>query len=59
MASLPGKLLRSVSAATIGTAIVMMHLVLAERERARRQAESAGVRADAWTPVGTTIGLSR
>jgi hypothetical protein len=36
MRALPAKLLRAVSDATIGTVIVMAHVVLAERERVRR-----------------------
>jgi hypothetical protein len=35
MRSLPAKLLDAVSDATIGTAIVMVHLLLADRLRAR------------------------
>lgn len=31
----PAKLLRAMSDATVGTAIVMLHLVLADRDRAR------------------------
>jgi hypothetical protein len=37
MRVLPSKLLRAVSDATIGTAIVMAHVLLAERERVRRR----------------------
>jgi hypothetical protein len=37
MRAFPGKLLRAVSDATIGTAIVMVHMVLADRERHRRR----------------------
>lgn len=36
----PGKLLRAMSDATLGTAIVMMHLVLADRARARSDRNS-------------------
>lgn len=35
MRALPGKLLRTLSDATVGTAIVMVHLLLAERDRQR------------------------
>lgn len=37
----PAKLLRAMSDATLGTAIVMIHLVLAERDRARSVRDSA------------------
>jgi hypothetical protein len=33
MLGLPGKLLRAVSDVTVGTAIVMVHVMLADRER--------------------------
>jgi hypothetical protein len=36
MWTLPGRLLGAVSDATIGTAIVMVHLVMADRDRVRR-----------------------
>jgi hypothetical protein len=36
----PAKLLRAMSDATVGTAIVMVHLVLADRERARVRPDS-------------------
>jgi hypothetical protein len=35
MLGLPGKLLRAVSDVTVGTAIVMVHVMLADRERSR------------------------
>ena len=35
MRALPGKLIRAVSDATIGTAIVIVHVLLADRERHR------------------------
>ena len=37
----PATLLRAMSDATVGTAIVMIHLVLADRERARAAREPA------------------
>lgn len=36
----PARLLRAMSDATVGTAIVMVHLVLADRERVRPRRDS-------------------
>lgn len=41
MRTLPAKLLGAFSDATIGTAIVMMHLVLADRDRLRAMQREA------------------
>jgi hypothetical protein len=39
MLTLPGKLIRAVSDVTVGTAIVMVHVMLADRERSAREAQ--------------------
>ena len=43
MLSLPGKLLRAVSDVTVGTAIVMVHVMLADRERLSGVAARSGL----------------
>jgi hypothetical protein len=60
MLTLPGKLLRAVSDVTVGTAIVMVHVMLADRERlalGERHRLSAprgpGRRAAGWHDVWT------
>ena len=54
MVDLPGKLLRAVSDVTVGTAIVMVHVMLADRARLARgeQSSTSGARVPGRRAMG-------